>query len=194
MSSEGPAADAARAEVRELIAAKGHAVDNARAVDRAPRRGVRQRRPGQDPGPRDLPRRPAPGARAGRGREARRQERRGGALHPARDRPGAGLGVAGRAVSLTPNTASLPRATTTRALTRLRPEAPGRRRPMIKLWSELPRARSREMLADFSTLIWVVFWSVVVVAAVRVPVELRRGRSLGAGRRRDDGAGRTRPG
>jgi hypothetical protein len=32
MSSEGPAADAARAEVRELIAAKGHTVDNARAV------------------------------------------------------------------------------------------------------------------------------------------------------------------
>jgi hypothetical protein len=28
----GPAADAARAEVRGLIAAKGHAVDNARAV------------------------------------------------------------------------------------------------------------------------------------------------------------------
>ena len=35
MTSTGPAADAARAEVRELIAAKGHAVDNARAaVDR----------------------------------------------------------------------------------------------------------------------------------------------------------------
>ena len=32
MSSQGPAADAARAEVRELIAAKGHSVDNARAV------------------------------------------------------------------------------------------------------------------------------------------------------------------
>ena len=32
---------------------------------------------------------------------------------------------------------------------------------MIKLWSELPRARSRELLADFTTLIWVVFWSVV---------------------------------
>jgi len=33
---------------------------------------------------------------------------------------------------------------------------------MIKLWSELPRARSREMLADFTTLIWVAFWAVVV--------------------------------
>jgi len=33
---------------------------------------------------------------------------------------------------------------------------------MIKLWSELPRARSREMLADVTTLIWVVFWSIVV--------------------------------
>ena len=32
MSSTGPAADQARADVRELIAAKGHAVDNARAV------------------------------------------------------------------------------------------------------------------------------------------------------------------
>ena len=32
MTTPGPAADAARAEVRELIAAKGHAVDNARAV------------------------------------------------------------------------------------------------------------------------------------------------------------------
>ena len=32
MSSSGAAADAARAEVRELIAAKGHAVDNARAA------------------------------------------------------------------------------------------------------------------------------------------------------------------
>ena len=32
MTTEGPTADAARAEIRELIAAKGHAVDNARAV------------------------------------------------------------------------------------------------------------------------------------------------------------------
>ena len=32
MSSSGPAAEAARADVRELIAAKGHAVDNARAA------------------------------------------------------------------------------------------------------------------------------------------------------------------
>jgi hypothetical protein len=32
MSSEGPAADVARAKIRELIAAKGHSVDNARAV------------------------------------------------------------------------------------------------------------------------------------------------------------------
>jgi len=32
MSSEGPAADAARTEVRDLIAAKGHTVDNARAA------------------------------------------------------------------------------------------------------------------------------------------------------------------
>ena len=32
MSSTGPAADTARAKVRELIAAKGHVVDNARAA------------------------------------------------------------------------------------------------------------------------------------------------------------------
>lgn len=32
MSSQGPAADAARTEVRELIEAKGHVVDNARGV------------------------------------------------------------------------------------------------------------------------------------------------------------------
>ena len=32
MSSAGPAAEKARNDVRELIAAKGHAVDNARAV------------------------------------------------------------------------------------------------------------------------------------------------------------------
>jgi hypothetical protein len=32
MTTEGAAADAARADVRGLIAAKGHAVDNARAV------------------------------------------------------------------------------------------------------------------------------------------------------------------
>ncbi len=32
MSSTGPGADAARSEIRELIGAKGHAVDNARSV------------------------------------------------------------------------------------------------------------------------------------------------------------------
>ena len=32
MTTEGVAADAARADVRELIAAKGHTVDNARAA------------------------------------------------------------------------------------------------------------------------------------------------------------------
>ena len=32
MSSSGPGAEAARRDVRELIAAKGHAVDNARAA------------------------------------------------------------------------------------------------------------------------------------------------------------------
>ncbi len=32
MTTEGPAADAVRVDVRELIAAKGHTVDNARAA------------------------------------------------------------------------------------------------------------------------------------------------------------------
>lgn len=32
MTTEGPAADTARGDVRELIVAKGHTVDNARAV------------------------------------------------------------------------------------------------------------------------------------------------------------------
>ena len=32
MTTDGPAADAARADVRELIVAKGHTVDNARAA------------------------------------------------------------------------------------------------------------------------------------------------------------------
>ena len=41
MTTAGPAAEEARAEVRELIAAKGHAVDNARAViERIERAGV----------------------------------------------------------------------------------------------------------------------------------------------------------
>jgi hypothetical protein len=29
---------------------------------------------------------------------------------------------------------------------------------MIKLWSELPRARLREQAADLATVVWVVFW------------------------------------
>jgi hypothetical protein len=38
MSTPGPAAEAARSDVRELIAAKGHVVDNARAaIDRLAR-------------------------------------------------------------------------------------------------------------------------------------------------------------
>ena len=52
MSSTGPAADAARAEVRELIAAKGHAVDNARAavarLESAFADGALQRTPSMD--------------------------------------------------------------------------------------------------------------------------------------------------
>jgi hypothetical protein len=33
---------------------------------------------------------------------------------------------------------------------------------MIKIWSELPLARTREQIADVATLIWVVFWGSIV--------------------------------
>src|SRR6186997_3272225 len=33
---------------------------------------------------------------------------------------------------------------------------------MIKIWSELPGARSREVFADLATAIWVAFWGYVV--------------------------------
>ena len=33
---------------------------------------------------------------------------------------------------------------------------------MIKIWSELPVARTREVIADVATLIWVVFWGNLV--------------------------------
>ena len=33
---------------------------------------------------------------------------------------------------------------------------------MIKIWSELPVARTREQVADIATLVWVVFWGSVV--------------------------------
>lgn len=52
MTSTGAAADAARADVRELIAAKGHAVDNARAavarLEAAFEAGDLQRTPAMD--------------------------------------------------------------------------------------------------------------------------------------------------
>jgi hypothetical protein len=33
---------------------------------------------------------------------------------------------------------------------------------MIKIWSELPMARTREQVADLATLVWVVFWGSIV--------------------------------
>ena len=33
---------------------------------------------------------------------------------------------------------------------------------MIKLWSELPAARTKELIADVATLLWVVFWGNIV--------------------------------
>ena len=32
----------------------------------------------------------------------------------------------------------------------------------MKLWSELPAARSRELVADLATVAWVLFWGVIV--------------------------------
>lgn len=34
---------------------------------------------------------------------------------------------------------------------------------MIKLWSELPAARTKELIADVATLLGVVFWANVVL-------------------------------
>ncbi len=33
---------------------------------------------------------------------------------------------------------------------------------MIKIWSELPLARTREQIADVATVVWVVFWGSIV--------------------------------
>ncbi|MEA2654238.1 MAG: hypothetical protein QOI37_1465 [Chloroflexota bacterium] len=33
---------------------------------------------------------------------------------------------------------------------------------MIKLWSELPGARSKELVADVATVVWIVFWGSIV--------------------------------
>ncbi len=58
MASVGAAADTARAEIRELIAAKGHAVDNARAavarLERAFADGALERTPFLDQAVGDL--------------------------------------------------------------------------------------------------------------------------------------------
>ena len=52
MASEGPAAEAARHEFREIVAQKGHAVDNARQaadrLERAFREGALERTPSID--------------------------------------------------------------------------------------------------------------------------------------------------
>ena len=62
---------------------------------------------------------------------------------------------------------------------------------MIKLWSELPAARTREQIADVATLVWVVFWGNVVWQLFQFLsgfAEAGRGRPR---RRRDDGPGRA---
>ena len=34
---------------------------------------------------------------------------------------------------------------------------------MIKIWSELPVARTKEQVADVATLLWVIFWGSIAV-------------------------------
>ena len=90
------AAERARADVRDLAAARGHPTDKALlALDRLERAfaaGDLQRTPFLDQAHRRSP----AGAGAGRGPAPRREERRGGPLHPAGDRAGPRRGVAGR--------------------------------------------------------------------------------------------------
>ena len=87
VSTSGAGAAAARAEVRELIAQKGHAVDNARAAMTSLEAAFRGRRPRPDAVPGPGARRPGAAARPGGRPTARRQERGGVALHPEGRRP-----------------------------------------------------------------------------------------------------------
>ena len=87
MTTSGPAADAARADVRDADRGQGphgrQRPGRGRAARAAFADGDLERTPSMDQYLGDLD----AGARAGRGPEARRQERRGGAVHPARHRP-----------------------------------------------------------------------------------------------------------
>ena len=96
MASTGPAAEAARQDVLELIGAKGHAVENAREaiarLERAFDEGALQRTPFLD----QALERPDRGAGPGGGPEAGRQVGGGVALHPACHRSRAERGLTGR--------------------------------------------------------------------------------------------------
>src|SRR5688572_879275 len=61
---------------------------------------------------------------------------------------------------------------------------------MLKLWSEVPSARAREMVADVATWIWVAFW-VVLGAKVHEVISsfAEAGRVLQAGGNNIQGAG-----
>lgn len=39
---------------------------------------------------------------------------------------------------------------------------------MIKLWSELPGARSKEVIADVATVVWVLFWGPICLQIYRI--------------------------
>lgn len=55
---------------------------------------------------------------------------------------------------------------------------------MIKIWSELPLARTREQIADAATLVWVVFWGNLVWQLFRFLVGFAEvGRAVEAGGR-----------
>ena len=63
---------------------------------------------------------------------------------------------------------------------------------MLKIWSELPIARTKEQVADVATLVWVVFWGSIVWQLFQfLSGFAEAGRTIRAG---GDGAGPGRPG
>ena len=65
---------------------------------------------------------------------------------------------------------------------------------MIKLWSELPGARTKELVADVATIVWVVFWGNIVWQLFQFLSSFAEARPDRHARRPDDGPGRARPG
>ena len=87
MSSTGPGAEAARADFRELMEAKGHAVDNARAGRRAAGVGLRGRRPGADADARPVPADLMQALEQDEGQKLGGKSAEAARVHPPGDRP-----------------------------------------------------------------------------------------------------------